>query len=121
MTISLPLLLVAGVFAAPVGLLLLAAQLVWPHRSSLVAGGAGALGSLLLLGSILWVTEVNFIGLYKPLAWVVALLAGYATLASAPYLWHLGALFQERYRSSWPLLSALAFVACCVGGALYAL
>lgn len=97
MTISLPYLLVAGVLAAPVGVLLLLAQLLWPHRLSLLAGGVGALGSCSLLGLILWLTEQDFMGWYKPLAWSIAFFAGYAAVGVAPYLWHIAILLRERF------------------------
>jgi hypothetical protein len=98
MTISLPYLLVAGLFTAPVGLLLLFAQLLWPHRPSLLAGFVGAAGACLLLGFILWSTERDFMGWYKPLAWSIAFFAGYAALGVAPYLWHLSGLLSKRFR-----------------------
>jgi hypothetical protein len=98
MTISLPYLLVAGLFTAPVGLLLLFAQLLWPHRLSLLVGFVGAVGSCLLLGGILLATGLHFMGWYNPLAWSIAFFAGYAALGVAPYLWHLSGLLSKRFR-----------------------
>jgi hypothetical protein len=96
MTISLPYLLVAGVFAAPVGVLLLLAQVMRPHKPSLLAGIFGALASCLFLGYILWSIQQDFMGWYKPLAWSTAFFAGYAALAVVPYCWHLVELLRSR-------------------------
>ena len=71
----------AGLLAAPVGVLLLLAQLLWPNRAALVAGLAGGVAAWLLQQYILGAIGQDFMGWYKPAAWLIAFFAGYAATA----------------------------------------
>ena len=81
MTISLPYLFAAGLFAAPVGLLLLLAQLRWPNRAVFLAGLLGGVAAWLVQQYILAAIGEDFMGWYKPAAWLNAFFAGYAAAA----------------------------------------
>lgn len=96
MTISLPYLLAAGILAAPFGAFLLLAQLLRPHKPSLLAGLGGASASCLFLGYILWSIQQDVMGWHKPLAWSMAFLAGYGALAVVPCGRHLVQLLRSR-------------------------
>ncbi len=85
MTISLPYLFAAGLVAAPVGVLLLLAQLRWPNKPTLLAGVVGGVGTWLLLQYITATIEQAFMAWYKPAAWLIAFFAGYAPAALAAY------------------------------------
>ena len=94
MTISLPLLLVAGVLTAPVGVVLLLLQFRWPNKTTLVAGVVGGSLAWLFLQYITISIEQDFMGWYKPAAWAIAFFAGYAPLAATAYVLRFAATWE---------------------------
>ena len=85
MVISLPWLWVVGHLAAALGILLVLAQLAWPHRAIAMAGALGGAASCVTLAYILNDVNRSFGGTYEFLAWAIAFLAGYATVAGVWY------------------------------------
>ncbi len=85
MNISLPFLFATSLVIAPVGLVLLLAQLRWPNRATFAAGGIGGVAAWLLLQFILVTIDQEFMGWYKPAASAIAFFAGYAPAAVGAY------------------------------------
>ncbi len=87
MQVSLPYLFVTALLAAPVGALLLVAHLRWSRPGLLLLGVVGGTAAMLWLRFILVEIDQDFIGWYKPAAWAIALLAGYAAATVLAHGW----------------------------------